>query len=479
MASLVEKAAVLREQLGLPAGLPLNALVEQATIQFGLEEEVKGLPLIQKADACMSQLGRQGIPVVARVVAAVPMAPVQQEVRLEWQPSSHCRLEEGGRSITRQRGTDGQWVLMRVHAPITGPGTYTLHVRNEHDPSGDGCWMFGVAAASRQADLARDWGGADQYRGLQMIRADCGQVWRDGPKAEKLGTIGKVEGADIHAVLVVRADGGAELTLSCPSRGRGPVTSRFDWLAPHLRAGGVHWAMLTYRVHSQFTTTHRTDQPGGALDVPAPVPIQPVQPQQQVVRLRWSQFGARKYLMISDNDIEHGWRHRTFAGELDHHARAKPGSQKSLWAIEPVGDQVRLHSFCYPGKYLMASDCHIHGGWRHQGFAAPLDHRHHAVPGAQKSLWTVEPAGGGQTRLRWSCPQYGGDKFLMASDAEIKYGWWHGAFAAPLNHQHRSVPGEQKSLWTIEPVDEHEAAIVRGAVHSVQQDGAGGCCVVQ
>ena len=117
----------------------------------------------------------------------------------QWQASPHCKLEQGNAAITRTRATDGQWVLMRVEGAIIAPGKYRLRVRNDRDSSGDGCWMLGIAVASRKSELARDWGGPDQYQGLQMIRSDCGQVWANGPQAEKLGRIGRIEGHEALA----------------------------------------------------------------------------------------------------------------------------------------------------------------------------------------------------------------------------------------------------------------------------------------
>ena len=119
--------------------------------------------------------------------------------------------------------------------------------------------MLGIAVASRKNELAQDWGGHDQYEGLQMIRSDCGQVWANGPQAEKLGSIGKIVGHEVLAELELQADGSATLTLSCPSLERGPVTTRFAWVGPHVRNGGIHWAMLTYRTESRFVITQRED----------------------------------------------------------------------------------------------------------------------------------------------------------------------------------------------------------------------------
>ena len=56
MTSLVEKIGTLRSQLGLPDDRTLTETVDEAVTQLGLAKEVAGLPLIQKADACISTM---------------------------------------------------------------------------------------------------------------------------------------------------------------------------------------------------------------------------------------------------------------------------------------------------------------------------------------------------------------------------------------------------------------------------------------
>ena len=56
MTSLAEKAGTLRLQLGLPDDRTLTETVDEAVTQLGLAKEVAGLPLIQKADACISTM---------------------------------------------------------------------------------------------------------------------------------------------------------------------------------------------------------------------------------------------------------------------------------------------------------------------------------------------------------------------------------------------------------------------------------------
>ena len=67
MASLAEKAGTLRLQLGLPDDRTLTETVDEAVTQLGLAKEVAGLPLLQKADACISTM-----------MGLVPVAVAQQ-----------------------------------------------------------------------------------------------------------------------------------------------------------------------------------------------------------------------------------------------------------------------------------------------------------------------------------------------------------------------------------------------------------------
>ena len=120
--------------------------------------------------------------------------------------------------------------------------------------------MLGIAAASRMDTPVQNWGGRDQYKGLQMISADGAdhqEVWTLGGKQawdnRDREPIGRIAGHEVLAELLLQADGSMTLTLSCPSLGRGPKQQSFG---PHLWSGGIHWAMLTYRAGSKFVITH-------------------------------------------------------------------------------------------------------------------------------------------------------------------------------------------------------------------------------
>ena len=77
MCSLAEKAGTLRLQLGLPDDRTLTETVDEAVTQLGLAKEVAGLPLIQKADACIStMMGSAPVQAVAMVMSVAPIAPI-------------------------------------------------------------------------------------------------------------------------------------------------------------------------------------------------------------------------------------------------------------------------------------------------------------------------------------------------------------------------------------------------------------------
>ena len=77
LCSLAEKAGTLRLQLGLPDDRTLTETVDEAVTQLGLAKEVAGLPLIQKADACIStMMGSAPVQAVAMVMSVAPIAPI-------------------------------------------------------------------------------------------------------------------------------------------------------------------------------------------------------------------------------------------------------------------------------------------------------------------------------------------------------------------------------------------------------------------
>ena len=61
--SLASKANTLKEQLGLEDGLPIVAIVDQAAVQLGITEEAGPLPIVEKCDLCLSELGNPRQPV--------------------------------------------------------------------------------------------------------------------------------------------------------------------------------------------------------------------------------------------------------------------------------------------------------------------------------------------------------------------------------------------------------------------------------
>ena len=177
----------------------------------------------------------------------------------------------------------------------------------------------------------------------------------------------------------------------------------------------------------------------------------PAGEQPRFVRLRSTEFGGNKYLMLSDTKIQHGWKHQAFMAPLDHRYRTTPGQRKSVFEIEGLGnDEVRLRAVEFGGdKYLQISEVDVRGQI-YRAFCGPLNHPHIIIPGDLKSRFILEHVDQGQIRLRSA--QLGGDKYVMASDTQIEFGWKHQALCIPLAHGFRKVPGDRKSRFVFEPV---------------------------
>ena len=100
--SLADKAETLRTQLGLEPGAVVG-IIEQASTQLGLGDELRGMSLAAKADACLSQLGvtapvvsaveivAEPVPVMAMAVEALPMTVSSNHApAYSGYPSSHA-----------------------------------------------------------------------------------------------------------------------------------------------------------------------------------------------------------------------------------------------------------------------------------------------------------------------------------------------------------------------------------------------------
>jgi len=80
--SLKDKVDTLRLQLGLSPETPMVDVVDQAVSQLGLES--KGMTIMQKAEACCSQLGGSPMQQPAVFAAEVPSVAVMQPVQSTW-----------------------------------------------------------------------------------------------------------------------------------------------------------------------------------------------------------------------------------------------------------------------------------------------------------------------------------------------------------------------------------------------------------
>ena len=95
-ATLQAKADVLRSQLKLDAALPIAEVIEQAATSLGLESEMEGLKLVEKASKCLSQVLPKAT--VTPMVSTAPTAiaqPISQPT-LAQQPSV---MQREGRPI--------------------------------------------------------------------------------------------------------------------------------------------------------------------------------------------------------------------------------------------------------------------------------------------------------------------------------------------------------------------------------------------
>ena len=80
MASIKDKTAALRAQLGLPEG-NLKVIVDEAIEQLGLVDEVAGLSLADKVDLCLSTLGvaPEEISASGKAAGKAPATPIVAE----------------------------------------------------------------------------------------------------------------------------------------------------------------------------------------------------------------------------------------------------------------------------------------------------------------------------------------------------------------------------------------------------------------
>ena len=79
--SLVDKAETLRTQLGLEQG-PIIGIINQACSQLGLDAELEGMSLVDKASVCLTHLGGSATALMATADEVVGEAEVLPVVTL-------------------------------------------------------------------------------------------------------------------------------------------------------------------------------------------------------------------------------------------------------------------------------------------------------------------------------------------------------------------------------------------------------------
>ena len=107
MASLAEKAGTLRLQLGLPDDRTLIETVDEAVTLLGLADEVAGLPLIQKADACISTMMGSSTVVIAQTLEVDQMQIAPQLAVMERRPDD---------GLVRTDQIEGDWCCLGLGA---------------------------------------------------------------------------------------------------------------------------------------------------------------------------------------------------------------------------------------------------------------------------------------------------------------------------------------------------------------------------
>ena len=100
LCSLAEKAGTLRLQLGLPDDRTLTETVDEAVTQLGLAKEVAGLPLIQKADACISAMMGSSTVVMGQALEVDQMQIAPQLAVMERRPDD---------GLVRTDQIEGDW----------------------------------------------------------------------------------------------------------------------------------------------------------------------------------------------------------------------------------------------------------------------------------------------------------------------------------------------------------------------------------
>ena len=97
MATLADKAECLRAELGLEKGAIVD-IIKQASTQLGLDAELRGMPVMNQADACLAQMG-------SSVTIATPVTPQGGVLA----PSPE-QIHRGGEALLSAERLQGCWV---------------------------------------------------------------------------------------------------------------------------------------------------------------------------------------------------------------------------------------------------------------------------------------------------------------------------------------------------------------------------------
>ena len=135
---LKDKVQVLQAQLGIESGLPAVQVVACAVEQLGLAEEVSGLPLVKKVDACMATLGIAAVAQVPSSSSSTSFGRFEFFDKVAWTEITDAKAATTAalRMQARFRGIQGRRLAEAQVAPTTLAGRCAI-LRRELGLSGD------------------------------------------------------------------------------------------------------------------------------------------------------------------------------------------------------------------------------------------------------------------------------------------------------------------------------------------------------
>lgn len=175
----------------------------------------------------------------------------------------------------------------------------------------------------------------------------------------------------------------------------------------------------------------------------------------RTVRLRSSEFGGDKYLMISEKQIENGWKHKAFVAPLNAVQGKFSGEQKAQFVIENVPGaeyeiRLRVLGIFNDDKCLFISQDGPDAGRKRMFFGPPTHKK--LQDGSKKTCFVMHRGEEeGTVRLRAS-KIFGNNRFVFPSDKDTWDGNKHSVYCSTLDLPHAKLPMYQKSVFVLEYV---------------------------